>query len=160
MARAKGKAYGREEDLRAGLDELEAPPPPESPREPGGAAHPLAPLPGMPTPMQTGGQASVPGLAGWLTPARASEPCWQRAQLAAPKPEGPTERVRNVSARVFAGAAEESVAQQGSTAAGGNVSGGSSPGDEATSSAALAHQLGGALRMPAVQQAGVFGKGS
>lgn len=52
--RAKGKAYGREEDLWRGLDQLEAPPS-ESPRDSGDAAQSRVLVSSTATPMQTGG---------------------------------------------------------------------------------------------------------
>lgn len=54
VRRAKGKAYGREEDLWRGLDELEAPPS-ESPRDSSDAAHLRVLVSSTATPMQTGG---------------------------------------------------------------------------------------------------------
>lgn len=59
--RAKGKAYGREEDLWRGLDELEAPPS-ESPRDSGDAARPRVLASSTATPMQTGACQCVLGV--------------------------------------------------------------------------------------------------
>lgn len=63
ICRAKGKAYGREQQLLSGLDDLEAAPA-ESSRGSGGDAMALAGGGGAPTPMQTGAGFDVQSRVG------------------------------------------------------------------------------------------------